>query len=144
YPLETFPQESTSTIYLNLLASIEQTLLLGRHRSNKDSHALDAVLAANQQYLSTLLTLTESLAFDSMYDGHLLFTVALSKIITLFSFGYRDFTLRSEAHQGMGGWIRFGVFEIDHVEQKNIFCLVSVESGIPLDIEWMDVLEEFN
>ncbi|KAE8354400.1 hypothetical protein BDV28DRAFT_156241 [Aspergillus coremiiformis] len=125
YPVSSFENvgpESSYTVYVQLLHSIEQTLLMGRQRT-KENHTLDAVLAANQQYLTTLLQLTESLSFDQMYDGHLLFTVALSKIITLFSFGYRDFTLRSESHHSMGyaeRLIRFGVFEIDFVEQKAI------------------------
>jgi hypothetical protein len=122
YGLQNVSPEATCTVYLQLLHSIEQTLLVGRLRT-REGHALDAVLAANQQYLSILLQLTESLSFDQMYDGNLLFTVALSKIITLFSFGYRDFTFRSEAHQSMGcadRLIRFGVFEIDFVEQKAI------------------------
>lgn len=114
--------ETSFAVYLQLLHSIEQTLLMGR-QCTKENPTLDAVLAANQQYLTTLLQLTEALNFDQMYDGHLLFTVALSKIITLFSFGYRDFTLLSEAHQSMGcaeRLIRFGVFEIGFVEQKDI------------------------
>ncbi|KAE8423851.1 hypothetical protein BDV36DRAFT_278860 [Aspergillus pseudocaelatus] len=120
--LENMGPETSYTVYLQLLHNIEQTLLMGRQRT-KENHTLDAVLAANQQYLTTLLQLTECLGFEQMYDGHLLFTVALSKIITLFSFGYRDFTLRSEAHQSIGyaeRLIRFGVFEIDFVEQKAI------------------------
>lgn len=121
-PLENMGPETSYTVYLQLLHNIEQTLLMGRQRT-KENHTLDAVLAANQQYLTTLLQLTESLGFEHMYDGHLLFTFALSKIITLFSFGYRDYTLRSEAHQSMGcaeRLIRFGVFEIDFIEQKAI------------------------
>ncbi|KAE8329551.1 hypothetical protein BDV39DRAFT_45838 [Aspergillus sergii] len=120
--LENMGPEASYTVYLQLLHNIEQTLLMGRQRT-KEIHTLDAVLAANQQYLTTLLQLSDSLGFEQMYDGHLLFTVALSKIITLFSFGYRDFTLRSEAHQSMGRaerLIRFGVFEIDFIEQKAI------------------------
>ncbi|KAE8147937.1 hypothetical protein BDV25DRAFT_142283 [Aspergillus avenaceus] len=118
YPIGTFP-ETSCTVYLQLLHSIEQTLLMNRQRS-KETHALDAILAANQQYITTLLQLTENLAFDQLYDGHMLFTVALSKIIMLFSFGYRDFTLRSDTHHCADRLIRFGVFEIDFVEQKAI------------------------
>ncbi|KAE8376883.1 hypothetical protein BDV26DRAFT_224726 [Aspergillus bertholletiae] len=125
YPVsarENMGLEMSYTVYLQLLHNIEQTLLMGRQRT-KENHTLDAVLAANQQYLTTLLHLSESLGCEQMYDSHLLFTVALSKIITLFNFGYRDFTLRSEAHQSMGcaeRLIRFGVFEIDFIEQKAI------------------------
>ncbi|GAB1198506.1 hypothetical protein APSETT444_007829 [Aspergillus pseudonomiae] len=137
--------ETSYTVYLQLLHDIEQTLVMGRQRM-KENHTLDAVLAANQQYLTTLLHLTESLGFEQMYDGHLLFTVALSKIITLFNFGYRDFTLRSEAHQSMGcaeRLIRFGVFEIDFVEQKaiceGIFLRELKRAGVCLS-RLMDVL----
>ncbi|THC92648.1 hypothetical protein EYZ11_007878 [Aspergillus tanneri] len=114
YPVHHVESVSCST-YLYLLHDIEQTTTIG--------HTLDSVLAANQRYLSTLLQMTEIPGFEHAYDAHLLFTVALSKVISLFSAGYRDFLARMEGHALMGGvdrLIRFGVFEIDFVEQKAI------------------------
>lgn len=128
--------------YLQLLHDIEQTTAPGQ------THTVDSVLAANQRYLSTLLRMTETPGFECNYDTHMLFTVALSKIIGLFTTGYRDFMLRIEGpepytsnyvnhhsaanvhnsniNNNMCGnhpvdrLIRFGVFEIDLIEQKAI------------------------
>ncbi|KAI9038032.1 uncharacterized protein KD926_011370 [Aspergillus affinis] len=130
----------SSSAYLQLLHDIEQTTALGH------THTVDSVLAANQRYLSTLLRMTETPGFQYGYDTHLLFTVALRKIIALFTAGYRDFVIRMEGPEsninginsyanshnnsnnvatGINGsgadrLIRFGVFEIDLVEQKAI------------------------
>ncbi|KAK1139538.1 hypothetical protein N8T08_000678 [Aspergillus melleus] len=134
----------SSSTYLQLLHDIEQTTALGH------THTVDSVLAANQRYLSTLLRMTETPGFEYGYDTHLLFTVALRKIIALFTAGYRDFVIRMEGPEtchinginnypnshsssnnvatgingsgsiGVDRLIRFGVFEIDLVEQKAI------------------------
>lgn len=122
---DTLTMESSCTTYLRLLNEIEQTFTTDPQNSNhKILHTIDGVLAANQRYLTMLLHQTERPSFDRIYDdAHLLFTVALSKVITLFNFGYADFTMRMETPDSLGcgdRLIRFGVFEIDFVEQKAI------------------------
>lgn len=113
---------SICTLYLHLIQSIERTIQIGQQ--SKSGHTVDSVLAANQRFLTTLLQITANPNFGQVYDDHLLFFVAFNKILDLFSFGYRDFIMRLDAHESVGfsdRLIRFGVFEIDFVEQK-IIC----------------------
>ncbi|KAL2830905.1 hypothetical protein BDW59DRAFT_158339 [Aspergillus cavernicola] len=132
-PVEIFPS-AQYTIYIHLLHSIEQTIQFFNHCRSpgvESMHAstLDSILAANQKYLTTLLQISDSQAFTHTYnEEHLLFSVALDKIIYLFGLGYKNFKRRIEVYEGMGiscagpmnRWIRFGAFEIDFAEQMAI------------------------
>lgn len=114
--------ESICTLYLHLIQEIERTIQIGQ--LSKSGHTVDSVLAANQRFLTTLLQITANPNFGQVYDDHLLFFVAFNKIINLFGFGYQDFIMRLDAHESVGcsdRLIRFGVFEIDFIEQK-IIC----------------------
>ncbi|KAL3475116.1 hypothetical protein BJX99DRAFT_259732 [Aspergillus californicus] len=139
-PTEIFPSVQYP-IYIHLLHSIEQTIQFSSHCRSPGAegmHAstLDSVLAASQRYLTTLSQIADSAVFTHTYnEEHLLFSVALDKIIYLFTLGYADFRRRMEVYERMGmncagqvdRWMRFGAFEVDFVEQTAMCQRVFVE-----------------
>ncbi|KAL4784202.1 hypothetical protein BJX76DRAFT_367837 [Aspergillus varians] len=137
-PLEPFPS-AQYTVYLHLLHSISHTIQFShkcKSPGNESMTTLDSIIVASQRYLTTLLQITDSPAFTHTYnDEHLLFSVALDKMIYLFSLGYVDFRRRMEVYEGMGinltgpmdRWIRFGAFEVDVAEQISLCRRVFVE-----------------
>ncbi|KAL5355988.1 hypothetical protein BJX96DRAFT_91634 [Aspergillus floccosus] len=129
-PAATAPEDSCAA-YLTLLHDIEQSLTntapptsLGARVLPNPTQTVDSVLAINQRHLTTLLRLAEHPRFETaLDDAHLICTVTLSKILTLFHLGYADFTMRLDAHDALGctdRLIRFGVFELNFLEQSAI------------------------
>ncbi|KAL3457217.1 hypothetical protein BJX64DRAFT_293387 [Aspergillus heterothallicus] len=128
-------------VYLTLIDRIEQSIELSSHcRSPGSEHAqpsmLDSILGVSQRYLTTLLQNTDSPTFTHTYsEEHLLFSVALDKIITLFSLGYGEFRRRMDIHEGINmgcngptdRWIRCGEYGIDFQDQMGISRRVFVE-----------------
>jgi hypothetical protein len=129
-------------MYLDLLHSIDHTTIQVsvqcRSPGNEamQTSTLDTILAASQRYLTTLLQITDSPAFVQTYnEDHLLYSVALDKIIYLFSLGFADFRHRIEVYEGMGikyagsvdRWARFGAYEVDFTEQMTLCRRVFVE-----------------
>lgn len=151
-PIHTFPPSAQYTVYLNLLHSIDHTIQFSQCKSPSamsetvsmsmsmsmpmpmsisTTPTLDSILVASQRYLSTLLQIADSPGFTHTYnEEHLLFSVALDKIILLFGLGYADFRHRMEIYDTMGmgmGWSRYGAFEMDAVEQMALCRRVFVE-----------------
>ncbi|KAL2846420.1 hypothetical protein BJY01DRAFT_263313 [Aspergillus pseudoustus] len=138
-PTEIIP--SQCTIYLHLINSIEQSIQLASHcrspgSGNAQPSMLDSILGANQRYLTTLLQITDSPAFAHTYSGeHLLFSVALDKVICLFSLGYAELRRQMDIYEGMNmgcngptdRWVRLGAYGIDFVDQMAICRRVFVE-----------------
>jgi hypothetical protein len=104
------------------------------------------ILAATQRYLTTLLQTTESPSFTHTYnEEHLLFSVALDKIIYLLRVGYTDLRRQMEVYESMRigvaepakGWVRYGAFEMDVVEQvsycRKLFMEEVKRAGLCLD-----------
>ncbi|KAL4993742.1 hypothetical protein BDV10DRAFT_189682 [Aspergillus recurvatus] len=135
-------------VYLHLLQSIDHTIRFANQCRSPGEHTsmLDSILAAIQRYLTTLVQITESPGFTNTYnEEHLLFSVALDKMIYLFSLGYADLRRQMEVYEGMGigvaepakGWVRYGAFEMDVVEQVSYLRKVLVEevkrAGLCLD-----------
>ncbi|KAL6229313.1 hypothetical protein BDW75DRAFT_235308 [Aspergillus navahoensis] len=125
-------------VYLHLLQSIDHTIRFANQCRSPGEHTstLDSILAATQRYLSTLLQITESPGFTCTYnEEHLLFSVALDKMIRLFSLGYADFRRQVETYESMGigfaepvkSWVQYGAFEMDVVEQMSYCRKVFVE-----------------
>ncbi|KAL4979515.1 hypothetical protein BDW66DRAFT_157339 [Aspergillus desertorum] len=136
------PAESISpgqySVYLHLLQSIDHTIRFANQCRSPGEHTstLDTILTATQRYLTTLLQITESPGFTHTYnEEHLLFSVALDKMIYLFSLGYADLRRQLGVYEGMGtglaepvkGWVRYGAFEMDLVEQVSYCRKVFVE-----------------
>ncbi|KAI9375782.1 hypothetical protein BJX61DRAFT_539513 [Aspergillus egyptiacus] len=146
------------TSYIHLLHSIDKTTQLSTpsrppnpennmHPSTTTTATtLDSILAANQRYLATLVHIADtSPAFANAYnEEHLLFTVALDKIIDLLRVGYAEFRRRMDVFDAMGTgmgmgcpgpvvdrWMRYGAtagpFEMDFVEQTGICRRVLAE-----------------
>ncbi|KAL2803414.1 hypothetical protein BJX63DRAFT_440101 [Aspergillus granulosus] len=132
-PAEFIPSPQC-TIYLQLINSIEQSIQLVSHcRSPNNESAqlsvLESILGANQRFVTTLLQITDNPSFRHTYsDEHLLFSVALDKVICLFSLGYGELRRRMEIHEGMSvgsngsadRWVRFGAYGIDFLDQVAI------------------------
>ncbi|KAL5051993.1 hypothetical protein BDW71DRAFT_213026 [Aspergillus fruticulosus] len=146
-PAESIPPGQYS-VYLHLLQSIDHTIRFANQCRSPGEHisTLDSVLTATQRYLTTLLQITESPGFTHTYnEEHLLFSVALDKMIYLFSLGYADLGRQMEAYEGMGisfaepvkGWVRYSAFEMDVVEHVSYCRKVFVEevkrAGLCLD-----------
>ncbi|KAL4887669.1 hypothetical protein BJY04DRAFT_212697 [Aspergillus karnatakaensis] len=129
------------TMYLDLLHNIDHTIQFSAHfksPSNEamQSSALDAILTACQRFLTTLLHIADSQVFVQTYnEDHLLFSVALDKVVYLFSLAYTDFRQRMELYEGMGAnytgsvdrWIRLGGYDVDIVEQMAFYSKAFVE-----------------
>ncbi|KAL5338591.1 hypothetical protein BJX70DRAFT_398537 [Aspergillus crustosus] len=129
-PPEHFPS-AQYTMYLDLLHSIDHTIHFSAHCRSPGNEAmqsstLDTILTASQRYLTRLLQITDSPAFVHTYtEDHLLFSVALDKIIYLFSLAFADFQHRLDLYEGMGinyagavdRWPRFGGYEVGFAEQ---------------------------
>lgn len=146
-PINTFPSSAQYPVYLSLLHSIDHTIQfsqackspgaisepmpLSMSMSMSTTPTLDSTLVASQRYLTTMLQITESPGFTQTYnEGHLLFSVALDKMILLLSLGYAEFRRRMEIYNTMGmgmGWSRYGAFEMDVVEQMALCRRVFVE-----------------
>ncbi|KAL4872530.1 hypothetical protein BDV12DRAFT_193248 [Aspergillus spectabilis] len=139
-PPEPFPS-AQYTMYLDLLHSIDHTIQFSVHCRSPGNEAmqtstLDTILAASQRYLTTLLQSTDSPAFVQTYnEDHLLYSVALDKIIYLFGLAFADFRHRIELYEGTGmnyngsmnRWTRFGAYEVDFTEQMTLCRRVFVE-----------------
>ncbi|KAL4936214.1 hypothetical protein BDV06DRAFT_228106 [Aspergillus oleicola] len=146
YPSPPDPLPSTQyTIYLHLLHCIDQTIQFSHQckspgHDNSSISTLDSILVASQRYTATLLQLTSSAIFTQTYnEDHLLFSVALEKLIYLLHLAYTDYKRSMEVYEGMGmiitrngtgavdRWTRFGAFELDVAEQTALCSRVFVE-----------------
>ncbi|KAL4967838.1 Zn(II)2Cys6 transcription factor domain-containing protein [Aspergillus stella-maris] len=143
-PVDSLPS-AHYTLYLHLLHCIDQTIQFS-HQVKSPGHeitpmsTLDSVLLASQRYTATLLQLTSGPTFTQTYnEDHLLFSVALEKLIYLFSFAYADFKRSIEVYEGMGiviprngtgtmeRFTRYGAFELDVAEQMGLCSRVFME-----------------
>jgi hypothetical protein len=139
-PTEPMPSPHC-TSYLHLIGGIEQSIQLVSHCRSPGSESaqpsvLDSILGASQRYLTPLLQITESPTFTHTYsEEHLLFSVALDKIIYLFGLGYGELRRRMEIHEGMSmgcntpadRWFCSGPYGIDFLDQLAICRRVFVE-----------------
>ncbi|KAL3492771.1 hypothetical protein BJX62DRAFT_235929 [Aspergillus germanicus] len=139
-PTELIPSPQC-TSYLHLISGIEQSIQLVSHCWSPGSESaqplvLDSILGAGQRYLTPLLQITESPAFTHTYsEEHLLFSVALDKIIYLFGLGYGELRRRMEIHEGISmgcnapadRWLRSGPHGIDFLDQLALCRRVFVE-----------------
>ncbi|KAJ0413091.1 hypothetical protein BJY00DRAFT_322517 [Aspergillus carlsbadensis] len=139
-PTEFMPSPQC-TSYLHLISGIEQSIQLASHCRSPGSEStqpsvMDAILGASQRYLTPLLQITESHTFMHTYsEEHLLFSVALDKIIYLFSLGYGEIRRRMEIHEGMSmgcnastdRWFRSGPYGIDFLDQLALCRRVFVD-----------------
>ncbi|KAL2853552.1 hypothetical protein BJX68DRAFT_265018 [Aspergillus pseudodeflectus] len=136
-----FKPSPQCTSYLHLINGIELSIQHASHcrslgSENAQPSVLDSILGASQRYLTPLLQITESPAFTHTYsEEHLLFSVALDKIIYLFSLGYRELQRRMEIHEGMSmgcnapadRWFRSGRYGVDVIDQLALCRRVFVE-----------------
>ncbi|CEL03102.1 hypothetical protein ASPCAL04259 [Aspergillus calidoustus] len=139
-PTEFMPSPQC-TSYLHLINGIELSIQHASHCRSRGSEnaqpsVLDSILGASQRYLTPLLQITESPAFTHTYsEEHLLFSVALDKIIYLFSLGYGELQRRMEIHEGMSmgcnapadRWFRSGPYGVDFIDQLALYRRVFVE-----------------
>ncbi|KAL3439122.1 hypothetical protein BDV09DRAFT_191338 [Aspergillus tetrazonus] len=146
-PTESIPPNQYP-LYLHLLQSIDHSMRLANQCRSPGQHTStqDMILAATQRYLTTLLQSTESLSFTHTYnEEHLLFSVALDKIIYLLKVGYTDLRRQMEVYESMcigvaepaKGWVRYGAFEMDVFEQvsycRKLFVEEVKRAGLCLD-----------
>ncbi|KAL4776769.1 hypothetical protein BDW60DRAFT_202875 [Aspergillus nidulans var. acristatus] len=146
-PTESVPP-SQYPLYLHLLQSIDHSIRLANQCKSpgQQTSTQDMILAATQRYLTTLLQTTESPSFTRTYnEEHLLFSVALDKIIYLLRVGYTDLRRQMEVYESMRigvaepakGWVRYGAFEMDVVEQvsycRKLFVEEVKRAGLCLD-----------
>lgn len=125
------PSAISETMPVSMSVSMPMPMPVSMSMSMSTTPTLDSILVASQRYLTTLLQITDSPGFTHTYnEGHLLFSVALDKMIFLFSLGYAEFRRRMEIYDTMGtgmGWSRYGAFEMDVVEQMALCRRVFVE-----------------
>lgn len=108
------------TQLLQLISNIERCLARSRL---SDASSVDVILAANQRFLSELQQLQNTPSVTRTYSLLMLISLALGKSVNLFVVGHQDFVVRLQERAEVGAGeklIRFGVFEIDPVEQRAI------------------------